>query len=924
MTALANASPMVAGAEFEADVVLVAPREFEVTRAQQSYREKNFTTFTELLGVNPFQTDHITRINEALGLEALAAYLRAAGVKVAILNCNVAPHRADQIAAKVKQSGARIVGISMIYRPQVSAALEIVEALRGQPDVQIVVGGALASFMPSELLLRLGRLNAVVFGEAEETFCDYVLAVLGGRDWRALPGVAYRDGNRAIINPAALPMDLRHVIAPSRDALTYLKTSGWPTRIASLYTSRGCMAGCTFCTGKDAYNVQRKRTYRFRDPVDVVDEIQLLTEKFGVKFVYINDDNFLGYGAESFARVSAFANELLNRKLEIQFATECRVDALDDDLLLLLKEAGMRQVLLGVESGSDTVLRRWRKGATAEMNRRAIARVRRLGINLEPGFILFDAHTTFGELADNVAFIRETGLDSVAFPTYLVNRISVYPGTQIEKILRNEGIISKSPIQVKLGARFRDEPDAIVQYFDSLEYQCRDVRIEIVWRCLRAALDPIEECIEDLLPRLHSILLEVRSGTRDARVRADVVRLVRLGAQWRRRLGAIVTELLAICARGESVEGNTQLFRWLRRELAEARRRYDEHTCGMSMANYAHQILALHRAVFPVTASVVIPTAGKWSRLARTLRALAAQEVAADVSWEIVLVFDGVDPPEDLIPEVLAERVRHVRTLTALGRGGARNAGLRAARGRFAILLDDDIVVGPNFVSGHLAQQSRRNSLCHGPLKELSELAYVTEFNPVRLSERVPPAARDRLRSIAEKVLVQLDDPAAVEALGRPTRLERDGMNAWQSGRLAGSWVAFAGANLSAPRRWFLEDGFDERPARDWGLEDLGLSLRWLLAGRPLAVADTAVGLHLSHERLDWRAQLDRNQCCLDFLPAEAIDPIMNYIVGAGTIEAVGAAIESVLVASRRKASVVRRAEAAPAAPLSLQTEATP
>src|SRR6185436_79934 len=155
------ASPMLPGAEFEADVVLVAPRESEVTRAQRTYREKNFTSFTELLKIGAFQAEHIQRINEALGLEALAAYLEEAGLKVAVLNCNIAPHTPQQIAEKVLRSGARVLGISMIYRPQVGFALAILEKLGGAADLRVAMGGALASYMPRELLSRLGRLDAI-------------------------------------------------------------------------------------------------------------------------------------------------------------------------------------------------------------------------------------------------------------------------------------------------------------------------------------------------------------------------------------------------------------------------------------------------------------------------------------------------------------------------------------------------------------------------------------------------------------------------------------------------------------------------------------------------------------------------------------------------------------------------------------------
>jgi radical SAM superfamily enzyme YgiQ (UPF0313 family) len=589
------ASYMLPKARFKCDVILIAPREMEVTRAQRTYREKNFTSFTERVGIQSFQQGYIRRINESLGLECLARYLRIAGLRTAIVNCNVSPHSTQELIEKIKFSQARLVGISLIYRPQVAQALELVNGLETVQDVKVCMGGALASFMPHQLLSRLSRLDAVVYGEAEETFRDYACALVGVSDPSRLPGIAFRDGNKVIMNQAAPPLDLTEVLPPCRDTLTYLEKSGWPTRIASMYTSRGCFARCTFCTGKDAYNVERRPTYRFRAPADVVDEMQYLKERFDVKFIYINDDNFLGYGKHSFERVRAIAREILRRDLRIPFATECRVDALDPELLLLLKAAGMSQVLLGIESGSNAVLKRWKKGATAEKNREAIALVQRLGINLEPGYILIDAHTNADELAESLHFIEETDLHRTPFPTYLINRLSVYPGTEIERILIQEAIIS--PSKIPLGHPTTNDPDAIVKEFHRLEYVCSDRRTEVVWRSLRWALEPVEQCIEDLLPRLTETLLKLRRASLSNTTRARAIDLVRKGATWRRQLGTLVLQCLRLCINSYDIAWLPAQFRWLRRQLMLACEAYEDLTLGMPMQRFIGEAVVLGKEV---------------------------------------------------------------------------------------------------------------------------------------------------------------------------------------------------------------------------------------------------------------------------------------------------------------------------------------
>jgi radical SAM superfamily enzyme YgiQ (UPF0313 family)/GT2 family glycosyltransferase len=893
-------SPMLPGVEFSADVVLIAPREYEVTRAQRTYREKSFTTFTELQSVNAFQTEMIKRINESLGLEALASYLRQAGLKVAILNINVAPHSVAELARKISTSGAKVVGISLIYRPQVAQAIDLLEALEHVPDIKVAAGGALASFMPRELLGKLRRLDAVIYGEAEETFRDFCLSVCNGGKWRDLQGIAFRDGDLTVLTAPARALDLGQILRPERDTLTYLQARGWRTRIASIYTSRGCMAKCTFCTGKDAYNVERMRTYRYRDPIDVVDEMQYLRDAFGVQFVYINDDNFLGYGEASRQRVQTMAEELLRRNLGIQFASECRVDGLDLDLLRLLKDAGLRQVLLGIESGSDRVLTRWRKGATVEQNRHAIETVNKADIALEPGFILFDAHTTAQELSESLGFLRSTGLDASPMPTYLINRLSVYPGTEIERLMRADGTLPRSPLTLWDTG---NDPAAVREYFQTLEYNCRDPRSEIAWRLLRREIEPVESFLESQLPVLTNILIQMRGPDVPAQASRRAKELIRAAARWRRTVGQIVTRMIELVIESYDQPSNVHQFRWLRRQLASAREQYSLKTLGYSFGEFIEAVAEIRRTSVILDLSVVVPTAGKWSRLRHTLDALSRQTLPSHVRWEVVLVLDGVDSPDPATLVRPGLDLRIVSTPMRGGRGYARNRGIEAARAEIVVLLDDDMVPVPGFLQAHLAAQQKMSSICHGPTRELPPLAYFGDLDTLapdpNLADR---PGLERMRTWARRTLQQVErDPAAAfHQLGTPSRLERDGIGAWAIGSLAGAVVAFAGANLSAPKRWLLRSKFDERPGTRWGLEDLALVLRLLLDGHQLTVAESAQALHLSHHRANWREQQRANIDCLDALPDSVGQTILSYLEGDVPLNALEVELQPHLEIARR------------------------
>jgi GT2 family glycosyltransferase len=596
------------------------------------------------------------------------------------------------------------------------------------------------------------------------------------------------------------------------------------------------------------------------------------------------------------------AEELLRRDLGIQFASECRVDGLDLDLLRLLKEAGLRQVLLGIESGSERVLRRWRKGATVEQNRRAIETINKAGIALEPGFILFDAHTTAQELGESLGFLRSTGLDVSPMPTYLVNRLSVYPGTEIERLMRADGTLPHSPMKLWENG---NDPAAVREYFQTLEYSCRDPRSEIAWRQLRREIEPVESFLEAKLPVLTNVLAQVRGPGVPAQTSQRARELIRAAGRWRRSVGHIVTRMIELVIESYDQPSNAHQIRWLRRELANAREQHALKTLGYSFDGFIETVADTRRASVTLDLSVVVPSAGKWSRLRQTLDALSRQTLPSHVRWEVVLVLDGIAAPDSAELTRLGLDLRIVSTPVKGGRGYARNRGIEAASAEIVVLLDDDMVPVPGFLQAHLAAQQRMSSVCHGPTRELPPLAYFSDLD--RLAPDSALADRpglERMRSWARRTLAKVasDPVTAFERLGTPSRLERDGIDAWSSGSLAGAVVAFAGANLSAPRRWLLRCPFDERPGTRWGLEDLALVLRLLLKGHPIAVAESARALHLSHHRAGWREQQRANIACLDVLPDTVGQTILSYLEGDAPLDALELALQPHLEVARRRA----------------------
>ena len=113
--------------------------------------------------------------------------------------------------------------------------------------------------------------------------------------------------------------------------------------------------------------MQRAKRWRGRSPINVVDEIQELVEKYNVKLINFQDSSFDDPGTLGPIRNRMFCEEILKRGLEISMKAYFRAQSIKDDpesieLYKLYKEAGIDVVIIGAEAGSDFELSTLRKG----------------------------------------------------------------------------------------------------------------------------------------------------------------------------------------------------------------------------------------------------------------------------------------------------------------------------------------------------------------------------------------------------------------------------------------------------------------------------------------------------------------------------------------------------------------------------------
>ena len=287
-----------------------------------------------------------------------------------------------------------------------------------KPDTVTVLGGVHATFMFNQVLSEAPWIDAIVRGEGEEIFLNFVRAVDEGR-WPAargeILGLAYQDGTEITATAAAPTIKDLDSLTPDWSLLEWEKYIYIPLgkRVAIPNMARGCPFTCSFCSQWKFW-----RDYRVRDPKAVVDEIETLVNEHEVGFFILADEE----PTINRKKFIAFCEELIARGLpeKVQWGINTRVTDImrDVDYLPLYRKAGLVHVSLGTEAAAQMKLDLFNKETKVEENKRAIQLLREADIFTEAQFIVGLDNETEETLEETYRFAREWNPDLANWSMY--------------------------------------------------------------------------------------------------------------------------------------------------------------------------------------------------------------------------------------------------------------------------------------------------------------------------------------------------------------------------------------------------------------------------------------------------------------------------------------------------------------------------
>jgi anaerobic magnesium-protoporphyrin IX monomethyl ester cyclase len=371
-----------------------------------------------------------------LGLGYLAAVLRQFGYSVRVVDIEQPPEEILRIA---KEINPVLIGFSLIFQFFIANYAALLYVLRQHGiDCHFTMGGHFPSLSYRETIELAPELDSVVRFEGEMTLLELADAISTGQDWRGIHGVAYRDDSANVtLTPArALIEDLDLLPYPERN---YQPETVLGRSIMPILASRGCARTCSFCSIHTFYRAAPGKIVRTRKPAEVVGEMRMLHEERGITIFLFQDDDFPLFGTVWRRWANEFVNELHLSGLpkKVIWKMNCRADAVDRDLFIRMRDAGLYLVYMGLESGSEQGLETLHKQITVAQNLRAVKILKSIGLMWEYGFMLLDPSSTFQSVRENLGFLRTILADGCLPVTFC--RMLPYDGTPIKDELVRTG-----------------------------------------------------------------------------------------------------------------------------------------------------------------------------------------------------------------------------------------------------------------------------------------------------------------------------------------------------------------------------------------------------------------------------------------------------------------------------------------------------
>jgi len=403
-----------------------------------------FVRLPPFLGI---RQPHPQNLMAPLAAGQLATLLDRRGFQVEVIDAWAERLPPGPTVERIVQCRPDVVALETTT-PTAAPALDIVRRARRRHRFVALAYGQHATTLPATML-RDGTFVACIQEEAELTLPHLLATLADNGHLSGVPGIVWHDGRLRRSEPRPYVDDLDRLPFIDYSLFPqgrYRMASGTiprfrPARWGFLLTSRGCPYDCIYCS--PTLRLSHGKHYRAQSPEYVVDNFEYLIRAHGVNAIALPEDVF----TLDRDRVLGICARLRRRRLGVPWVCQTRADCLDLELVREMKAAGCATVCLGVESGSERILSRLRKGMTRRRIETAVDALHAVGIATTLFFMVGNPGETYEEFRQTLQFARRLRplIIQVAYFT-------PYPGSRAFAQLVREGVIGACPHGAALSA----------------------------------------------------------------------------------------------------------------------------------------------------------------------------------------------------------------------------------------------------------------------------------------------------------------------------------------------------------------------------------------------------------------------------------------------------------------------------------------
>ena len=362
-------------------------------------------------------------VSPPLNLLLLTAIVREKGYEPYIFDCPALELSYEDIISRLKTIQPKFIGITAMT-PHIMQAGKLAKLIKEEiPETVTLLGGAHISSVPEETMLRFPEFDIGFIGEADYSL-PAVLDVLNRGDAASsVQGTISRRNGELIntgqrtekINLDTLPLYAWDILEgfPHRYKPPLFATHRIPA--TPILTSRGCPSKCNFCYSGCHSAVS---TYSAEY---IVEMLIHLKKRYGIKEFMLYDDNFVMFRQN----LKKFLAILIDKKLDLAWSCNARIDMVSEEMLNLMMQAGCWQISYGIETGNQRIMDLIGKNITKEKIIETLRLTRKAGIRTVGYFMIGHFGETQETIDETIQFACNAGLDD-----FRMSFFTPLPGTK--------------------------------------------------------------------------------------------------------------------------------------------------------------------------------------------------------------------------------------------------------------------------------------------------------------------------------------------------------------------------------------------------------------------------------------------------------------------------------------------------------------